>query len=384
MLFVLRRRLSTQTLIGGPGLTPNGVPGGWRASSDQPMWLLPVGAKTPYLELRFAARILSRPDVTRAGKWQIYYDSGEGFLQSQSRTFRFHQDQIEIRAIMRLRKPAVAFRIDPTDFPCEFVVDRFELIALRRLAAWPGLGAERFRTLHRSGVLGASFKRSLHLLAAGRPARAFETLFGPFHSTPALYEQWVEARKTTEMRRVKFIAKAEKFNYRPTFSVIMPTYNSTIEFLEKSIASVKSQTYPYWELCIADDGSTNEEVRKVILEHAKDPRVKTVFLKQNVGISKASNAALGLACGEYIALFDHDDELAPHALHAFAAALNEHPEADWLYSDEDKIDAEGRRTGPLFKPDWSPAFFQACIVHLPPRSLSAQYCDRARRVPFRI
>src|SRR6202453_4545751 len=171
----------------------------------------------------------------------------------------------------------------------------------------------------------------------------------------------VHLRKVTRERRAKFAARIGALGRRPVFSVIMPTYNSPPEFLERAIQSVKSQIYPHWELCIADDGSTSTEVRDVIRRHTDDSRVKAIFLDKNQGISAASNAALAIAGGDYIALLDHDDELAPHALYAFAAAVDERPEADWLYSDEDKIDDKGQRSDPLFKPDWSPAFFQACM-----------------------
>jgi glycosyltransferase involved in cell wall biosynthesis len=360
-LLVPRRRLSTRTLIPGPAFSRVGPPNRWRADTDKPMWLVPVSARTRYLELRFSARIVGGSGRTRAGTWRIYYDAGEGFLAKKSRWFQFNQDRIEIRAIMRLRGPAFAFRVDPTDFPCEFIVDRFDLIALRRVWALPRMGADRISALRRQGVLGEALGRWARFLAAGQVRKAYEALFGPMDLTPALYEQWVERRKVTSRRRAKFASRIGALDRRPVFSVIMPTYNSSPEFLERAIQSVKTQIYPHWELCIADDGSTSQGVRDIIRRHADDSRVKAIFLGKNKGISAASNAALAVAGGDYIALLDHDDELAPHALYAFAVAVNERPEADWLYSDEDKIDHAGRRSDPLFKPDWSPAFFQACM-----------------------
>jgi O-antigen biosynthesis protein len=359
-LLILRRRLSTRTLLPGPGFSAVGPANRWRAITYDPTWIVPVSAFTRYLELRFSARVVSASGRTGAGKWQIYYDAGEGFMASKSRWFSFYADRIEINAIMRLRGPAFAFRVDPTDFPCEFIVDRFDLIAQRRVWAIPKMAAERLSALHRKGAIREALGRGARLLAAGQPKRAFEAVYG-LDPSASRYRQWVDLRKITSGRRAKFASKIRAFGRRPVFSVIMPTYNSPPDFLERAIQSVKTQIYPHWELCIADDGSTMESVREIITRHGDAPGVKTIFLDKNQGISAASNAALDIASGDYIALLDHDDELAPHALFAFAAAVDQRPEADWLYSDEDKIDDKGRRFDPLFKPDWSPAFFQACM-----------------------
>lgn len=146
--------------------------------------------------------------------------------------------------------------------------------------------------------------------------------------------------------------------YRPGFSVIMPVYNTPLAFLQKAIESVLNQSYPYWELCIADDASTIKEIRPLLEQYAQqDKRIKLIFLNQNSHIAVASNAALSLATQEFITFLDHDDELHVDALLENAVLLNRHPEADMIYSDEDKITPEGEYTHPFFKPDWSPDYF---------------------------
>jgi GT2 family glycosyltransferase len=130
---------------------------------------------------------------------------------------------------------------------------------------------------------------------------------------------------------------------------------------------VTAQAYPRWELCIADDASTEPHVRPLLERYAAtDPRIKVVFRQENGHISAASNSALALATGEWIALLDHDDELAPHALYEVAAVLNASPELDLVYSDEDKIDLDGHRHNPYCKPDFLPDLFtgQNYISHL--------------------
>jgi GT2 family glycosyltransferase len=133
-------------------------------------------------------------------------------------------------------------------------------------------------------------------------------------------------------------------------------------WLERAIASVQAQIYPHWELCIADDGSTRAGLRAVMERQAQqDDRIRVRFLANNGGIARASNAALALARGEFVALLDHDDELAPDALAEVACWLDRHPDADMIYSDEDKLDPRGRHCDPCFKPDWSPDLLLSCM-----------------------
>ena len=116
--------------------------------------------------------------------------------------------------------------------------------------------------------------------------------------------------------------------------------------------------YPYWELCIADDASTVFYVKSVLEDYsAKDARIKVVFRSENGHISRASNSALEIATGEFIALLDHDDLLTPDALYEVALLLNKHPQADMIYSDEDKVDDNNQIKDPFFKPQWCPDSF---------------------------
>lgn len=139
---------------------------------------------------------------------------------------------------------------------------------------------------------------------------------------------------------------------QPRVSIIMPVYNVEPRWLELAIRSVKQQIYPNWELCVVDDCSTRQETLAV-LRQIDDPRFKVKFLENNRGIAGASNAALALAEGEYIAFLDHDDELTPDALYQVIKIINQH-DPDLIYSDEDKLSLEGCCLEPHFKPDYSP------------------------------
>ncbi|HVU23533.1 MAG TPA: glycosyltransferase family 2 protein, partial [Opitutus sp.] len=142
---------------------------------------------------------------------------------------------------------------------------------------------------------------------------------------------------------------------QPLISVLMPTFNTDVRWLQRAIESVRAQLYPHWELCIADDASTAPQVRNILEDFARrDERIKLTFRDENGHISAASNSALALATGDFTALLDHDDELPPNALAEVALALAAEPDLEFLYSDEDKIDELGQRFAPYFKPDWNP------------------------------
>jgi len=169
------------------------------------------------------------------------------------------------------------------------------------------------------------------------------------------YKEWVRRFDTfTEESIQEIHRQITIMEDNPAISVIMPVYNPPPEFLVQAIQSVLDQIYPYWELCIADDASTDPRIPALIDEFVqKDKRIKSVFRKENGHISAASNSALGLATNEFMALLDHDDVLHPLALFFVAKVINKHPDSVIIYSDEDKITKRGKRLDPYFKPDFN-------------------------------
>ncbi len=148
---------------------------------------------------------------------------------------------------------------------------------------------------------------------------------------------------------------ASKSGALPKISVIMPVYNTQPELLDRAIGSVRNQLYENWELCIANDASSNRETGKSLHRWAKrDNRIKLLHRRRNGGISAATNDAASLATGEFLAFLDHDDELTPDALAEIALRCSESSDVDMVYSDDDKIDVDGVQFAPQFKPDWSP------------------------------
>lgn len=170
------------------------------------------------------------------------------------------------------------------------------------------------------------------------------------------YQKWVRLYDTlTKTDRDEIRRKISELKQQPLISVVMPVYNVEEKWLRRAIESVLNQLYEKWELCIADDNSPSPRIAEVLNEYAKkDARIKVVFRETNGHISAASNSALMLAGGEYTALLDHDDELSEHALYCVVKEINDYPKTDLIYSDEDKIDENGGRYAPNFKPDYSP------------------------------
>ena len=169
----------------------------------------------------------------------------------------------------------------------------------------------------------------------------------------ASYPNWLARNEVLDIEAMT--QEIATFHYQPKISIAMPVDNVEEKWLRLCIDSILNQVYTNWELCMADDASTDPNVKKILTEYQQlDERIRVVFREQNGHISEATNSALAIATGEFVALLDNDDELAINAFYEVVKVLNENPELDLIYSDEDKIDMDGNRSDPAFKPDWSP------------------------------
>ena len=163
------------------------------------------------------------------------------------------------------------------------------------------------------------------------------------------YVIWMENNKLTD--EMLDVQRKTKFKIEPKISIVVPMYNTEKLFFKELIDSLKNQTYKNWELCLADGSEVPNELLK---DYMDDGRIKYSFLNSNLGISENTNAAIKMATGDYIGFLDHDDILSQDALFEVVRAINENKNADFIYSDEDKIDENNERFEPYFKPDFSP------------------------------
>jgi GT2 family glycosyltransferase len=182
----------------------------------------------------------------------------------------------------------------------------------------------------------------------------------------AEYIVWFDEQRLSDVQLADQREDAKKLKHQPLISVLLPTYNTKPHHLRECIDSVIAQTYTNWEICISDDASPSEETKAVIREYVeKYDNIKATFNKKNGHIAASSNVALGMAKGEFTSLLDHDDLLAPNALFETVKKINEFPDADLIYTDEDKLEDDSIHMEPFFKPDWSPDFLHCCnyITH---------------------
>lgn len=217
-----------------------------------------------------------------------------------------------------------------------------------------------FRVIGQQGWRGAVLKTKYILFHAG--------LYAGKNEKRMIYHNWLnkyDNKSTEEMEILK--SSINNFRFQPLISIVMPTYNSKPAWLKAAIESIKNQVYTNWELCIADDASTDKSCLNILKKYQEhDERIKVVFRAENGHISEASNSAIEIATGEWIALMDHDDLLPQDALFWIVEAINNHPKARLIYSDEDKLDHNGKRYDPYFKCDWNYHLFlsQNMISHL--------------------
>jgi GT2 family glycosyltransferase/glycosyltransferase involved in cell wall biosynthesis len=278
------------------------------------------------------------------------------------RGWSLHRDRIPLKAARA--------KLDDRSVPAEFGAERLDV--LDHFRDYPGAShcgwqvkAEVPRRGTHTLVIEVQDETGAWHVAVARTVRRTAREAPP---PPNTYSAWVAAYDTLTPESADHIrGKLAGLTRRPLISVLMPTYNTPEKLLVAAIESVRRQLYENWELCIADDASKEPHVRRVIERYQKrDRRIKAVFRETNGHISAASNDALALAQGEFIALLDHDDEIRPHALACVALELDRHPNADLVYSDEDKIDENGHRYDHYFKPDWNPDLFvvQNFVSHL--------------------
>jgi glycosyltransferase involved in cell wall biosynthesis len=255
--------------------------------------------------------------------------------------------------------------------------DSQDLLHFRLVRVSRAFAASRMRT--KLNLMHPRYRTSVALHRRGKIDKRADTAAIPvlwqdycnvFDGTAdiAPYRLWVQQFDVlTEQQVCTLAEKIATFEKLPVVSVVMPVFNPNLTWLAQAIESVRSQIYPHWQLCIADDASTDPRVAEMLRAYAeKDSRIVVHVRAQNGHISACSNDALALATGEWIALLDHDDLLSVDALLRMVEAINRHPEVRLLYSDEDKIDEYGQRSDPYFKCDWNRDLFysQNMISHL--------------------
>jgi GT2 family glycosyltransferase/glycosyltransferase involved in cell wall biosynthesis len=240
------------------------------------------------------------------------------------------------------------------------LVSQFRHVYENQQEAWARgrAGVLRMREEFSPARIGQDIRRRLHALGLAADLPPFLAWFG---RTRGL----VGAAPVADLSPMQKQAIAALGMRRPVISLIVPVYNVRPDFLQACIISVLAQTYPFWELCLCDDASTDEGTRLVLdTMQGIDPRIRIRRLTENHGIAGASNQAVEMATGEFIAMLDNDDTIDRDALLEVARALYADPSIDVIYTDEDKIDEQGGLIDTYFKPDWSPEHLESVMYVL--------------------
>lgn len=342
----------------------------WVATGQDPQFAVHLGASSRVSRGFYRFDVESRDACERWADPSLYVDpDGRGFTEARRIGLSFVRTETSrASALIDLPRGARRLRFDPCSHTSYFHLAGASLTrvssletAVAFLKRWWSEVTKRPSAIPRD--LGAGL-----LLVASIGFRKTLRRIHTAQIPETTYDAWIQAYDTltlSDLDRIR--AQISQFSHRPLISILMPVYNPPLDCLKQALDSVRAQLYEDWELCIADDRSTNPAVADLIQAYVRaDERIRAHFRERNGHISAASNSALAMARGEYVALLDQDDTIPAHALYMVAEAVNDHPDADIIYSDEDKIDENGRRVDPYFKCDWNEGLFLShnMISHL--------------------
>ncbi|MCK7544807.1 glycosyltransferase [Marinobacter bryozoorum] len=350
----------------------------WVATDSDPHFLLlaPGGSRLElaagWYRISLNLAIDRRQQVAR-----VYFDSGEGFSEEGALDILVADGELSQRLVF-LPSGAVQVRFDPQEWPGRLSVNQ---VAVNPVKGPDAVSECLQRILHFTSVYGEdveAVRSAVEKRATEHGIPLEQSLFEldrdldrdsreQTDGGPA-YEDWIRYVEQPSLPDTAQVGgMLAELPSTPRVSVIVPVYNTPEDLLRRCLDSVLCQSYPHWELCIADDASTAGHIRPVLRDYIdRDHRVRVVYRPQNGHISEASNSALSIATGEFVALLDHDDELAEHALLFMVQAILAKPGVAIAYSDEDKISDDGVRYGPHFKCEWNPdlLYSQNYVSHL--------------------
>ncbi|WP_110687116.1 glycosyltransferase family 2 protein [Salinicola aestuarinus] len=339
----------------------------WRATGEDPQFLWHRRLPLPGWNMLEATLGHDQPNAAV----RLYLDTGEGFSEAQSLYLVLLPGRMSKR-LCYIPPGTQAIRFDPLETPGNLVIRHLRLVWLMPAFARDRL-AQRLCNLHPEWLETPKDEVVSALKAAardrGQPWRPLA--LAQYESTfvrrcaGRSYNEWLRAQ--TPLSAVAIARRMERFTQKPLISIVVPVHDPDPVHLRECLQSVIDQQYPHWQLCIADDASRDPDVWNILSAvAASDSRIELVQRESNGHICAASNTALSLARGEFVALLDHDDCLHAEALFRVVEALQSNPAAEVLYSDEDKIDDRGERFEPHFKPAWNPDLLlsQNYISHL--------------------
>ncbi len=293
---------------------------------------------------------------------QLYFDMGEGFCEENSISQKLKPNKVYKRLVYLKSKPK-AVKFHPTNKPSKFTIETLSFTPVTQQFATSRLLK---RILNHRLIPDLSNETQLRELIttkakAGRQ-EFVDVLYRYYEQThlyhdasdPVSYGQWLRKYENTlDYHADTILSTIESFTIRPKISIILSLKHDNEMDLRKALDSIVSQSYSNWEICIADL-TEQYQLSGIINEYqATESKKRIHYNKCVLDCSNPIDLALSLATGEFVAELNHNDELSPHALYFMVKAVNQNPSAEFFYSDEDKLDEEGRRKLPFFKPNWN-------------------------------
>ncbi|MBU9478465.1 glycosyltransferase family 2 protein [Burkholderia multivorans] len=344
----------------------------WASLGNDPAFIFDAAGLNFMSEAGWYSFSVKIDSPKNSGFAKFYFDVGSGFSEAGALSLRYKSNERTERLVY-LGGNVVGLRFDPTECEGEFSL---EWLGIERITEDVALDkilkriSEKHPKYLNSSVSKVSSELSGKYNSNIRPSDIFEIYEESFlaDNSSEDYGEWIKKVERPLLPGPEEVSRIlANLKKSPLISVIVPVYNTDETYLRECIESVIDQSYPRWELCLADDASPKPHVRQLLAEYErKDARIKIAYREKNGHISEASNSALSIATGDYVALLDHDDVLSEHALLYVAEAISSNELARVIYSDEDKINALGVRFDPHFKCDWNPDLFysQNYVSHL--------------------
>lgn len=343
----------------------------WTSTGDDPQF----DCQIPLIDLHSGWYMISLEIECNKGfdVAKFYIDNGNGHIEEECIKMPFYSRK-NTKRVIRLNRKSPGIRFDPLTSSGDFSINELtispiafkfaESRMLRKLSRWSP--AE-----HSGTVSGARQIVKAKAQEEGEEysqllERSYSALFSAKQSNKK-YLDWIEKFESNNTPTLRDFDRLNGVADKPLISVIMPTFNTQGSLLNETIESVLTQSYTNLQLCISDDCSSKKDTLSMLSQwQEKDDRVLVNYCSAPSGIAANTNSALALATGDFCVFLDHDDLLAKHALYEIASCVVDQPELKFLYSDEDKIDENGLRMDPHFKPDWNPDLLlsQNYVCHL--------------------
>lgn len=340
----------------------------WRSNSSDPQIILQMEAAKTFPS-GWGRLDIDIDILQHMARSKLYFDLGQGY--SEARAIKFilplqNTNPLLVKFPRNIRN----LRFDPADTAIAFNLNSFHFTPLSVGQVFLQKTTEIINS-HSSNYSVYGFYNKLIRSLEKRGLRGTIKKLRSLYAMPAVddnHMRWMSRFYTFSRNdQIAIERHLDELVYQPTISIVMPVYNTQEQWLRAAIESVLGQAYGNWQLCIADDASDQSHIKRVLAEYeSSDKRIEVVYRTENGHISAASNTALGMARGEFVAFLDHDDELTADALYEIVVSLNKNPDAKIVYSDEDKIDGNGILSSPHFKSDWNLDLFygQNYLCHL--------------------